>query len=233
MTLLDGSKGGQSGSQLDDLEALVQVADLHPEPATFERWLRGILGRPAAATQGGVTLSTVHRVKGMEWDRVVVAGVTEGVLPHRLAEDEEEERRILHVAITRCRHRVVVLADATPAFTVPRRARRFRAEARGPPPRDAEGSDAHPEVEVGEVRAAAGARARRRARRGGVARVATRTVPGRRRPRLHRGVERGHPCDHDRTADERVELAKIDGIGPTKLDLYGDEILAVLDAVTD
>ena len=41
MTLLDGSKGGQSGSQLDDLDALLQVADLHPEPATFERWLRG------------------------------------------------------------------------------------------------------------------------------------------------------------------------------------------------
>ncbi len=29
------------------------------------------------------------------------------------------------------------------------------------------------------------------------------------------------------------ELAKIDGIGPTKLELYGDEILAVLDAVSE
>jgi superfamily II DNA helicase RecQ len=28
------------------------------------------------------------------------------------------------------------------------------------------------------------------------------------------------------------ELATVDGIGPTKLELYGDEILAVLDTVT-
>ncbi|MDQ3469632.1 MAG: HRDC domain-containing protein, partial [Actinomycetota bacterium] len=59
-----------------------------------------------------VTLSTIHRVKGREWDRVAVFGVVEGVVPHRLAEDIEEERRVLHVGITRGRHRVVVLADA-------------------------------------------------------------------------------------------------------------------------
>ncbi|MCU1377456.1 MAG: ATP-dependent helicase UvrD/PcrA, partial [Acidimicrobiales bacterium] len=111
MSLLDRSKGGQTASQLDDLDALLQVADLHPEPATFERWLRGVLSE--RHTGEGVTLSTVHRVKGMEWDRVVVAGATDGVLPHRLAEDEEEERRVLHVAITRGRHRVTVLADAS------------------------------------------------------------------------------------------------------------------------
>jgi hypothetical protein len=34
-------------------------------------------------------------------------------MPHRLAEDVEEERRVLHVAITRGRHRVGVLADRT------------------------------------------------------------------------------------------------------------------------
>src|SRR5262249_41050107 len=60
-----------------------------------------------------VTLSTVHRVKGMEWDRVAVFGVNAGVLPHRLAEEIEEERRVLHVAITRCRCSVRLLADKT------------------------------------------------------------------------------------------------------------------------
>ena len=40
-------------------------------------------------------------------------GVTDGILPHRLAEDVEEERRVLHVGITRGRHRVTVLADRT------------------------------------------------------------------------------------------------------------------------
>jgi hypothetical protein len=60
MTLLDGSKGGQSGSQLDDLDALTQVADLHPDPATFEHWLRGVFARPR--DDEGITLATVHRV---------------------------------------------------------------------------------------------------------------------------------------------------------------------------
>jgi DNA helicase-2/ATP-dependent DNA helicase PcrA len=110
MTLLD-STGGASGSHLDDLEALLQVADLHPDASSFEAWLRRAFHRERA--EGGVTLSTIHRVKGREWDRVVVFGATEGLMPHRLTEDIEEERRVLHVGITRGRHRVLVLGDRT------------------------------------------------------------------------------------------------------------------------
>lgn len=110
MTLLD-STGSASGSHLDDLEALLQVADLHPDAASFEAWLRRTFHRTRA--DGGVTLSTIHRVKGREWDRVAVFGVTDGLMPHRLADDIEEERRILHVGITRGRHRVLVLGDRT------------------------------------------------------------------------------------------------------------------------
>jgi DNA helicase-2/ATP-dependent DNA helicase PcrA len=110
MTLLDSS-GGASGSHLDDLEALLQVADLHPDAGSFEAWLRRTFHRERA--EGGVTLSTIHRVKGREWDRVVVFGATEGLMPHRLSTDLEEERRILHVGITRGRERVLVLGDRT------------------------------------------------------------------------------------------------------------------------
>ena len=60
----------------------------------------------------GVTLSTVHRAKGLEWDRIIVFGADRGLLPHDLATDIEEERRIFHVAITRGVERVTVLADA-------------------------------------------------------------------------------------------------------------------------
>ncbi|MFL6204884.1 MAG: ATP-dependent DNA helicase UvrD2 [Acidimicrobiales bacterium] len=110
MTLLDSS-GGASGSHLDDLEALLQVADLHPDAASFEAWLRRSFHRERA--DDGITLSTIHRVKGREWDRVALFGVTEGIVPHRLSDDIEEERRVLHVGITRGRHRVVVLGDRT------------------------------------------------------------------------------------------------------------------------
>jgi DNA helicase-2/ATP-dependent DNA helicase PcrA len=109
MTLLDSTGGGDGSSHLDDLEALLQVADLHPDVATFEPWLRATFHREADVS--GVTLSTVHRVKGREWPRVAVFGVTDGIVPHRLAIDVEEERRVLHVAMTRAGERLAILAD--------------------------------------------------------------------------------------------------------------------------
>ncbi|MGI8756499.1 MAG: ATP-dependent DNA helicase UvrD2 [Acidimicrobiales bacterium] len=111
MGMLDSTGGGQGSSHLDDLEGLLGVADLHPDPAGFEPWLRSCFGRER--DPAGVTLSTVHRVKGREWDRVLVFGVSAGIVPHRLSEDVEEERRVLHVAITRGRRRVAVLADGS------------------------------------------------------------------------------------------------------------------------
>src|SRR5207248_47658 len=66
MKQLDDRPGGDGTSHLDDLDALRQVAGLHPEALTFEGWLRGVLRRRSVAA--GVTLSTIHRAKGMEWD---------------------------------------------------------------------------------------------------------------------------------------------------------------------
>lgn len=69
--------------------------------------------RQSEAEQGQVTLSTVHRSKGLEWDEVYVAGFSEGLMPldsrTELAEDDaacghvEEERRLAYVAVTRAR----------------------------------------------------------------------------------------------------------------------------------
>jgi DNA helicase-2/ATP-dependent DNA helicase PcrA len=110
MDVLDGSRReADRSTHADDLLALEQVAALHPEVATFEAWLQEVLGRPG--DPHGVQLSTVHRVKGRQWPYVLVYGASEGLLPHRLATDEEEERRVFHVAITRAVSEVVVLAD--------------------------------------------------------------------------------------------------------------------------
>lgn len=153
MTLLDRTGGGQGSSHLDDLEGLLAVADLHPDPAGFEPWLRTVFTREA--DPAGVTLSTIHRVKGREWDRVALYGVVDGVVPHRLSEDPEEERRVLHVGLTRGRHRVAVLTD---------RSRRspFLSELAGtaphkPPPRRAAGT-APGSGAAGPVAARAGSR---------------------------------------------------------------------------
>ena len=290
MGLLDGSRGGEGGSShLDDLEALEQVATLHPDPATFEAWLRALLRRPVE--RGGVMLSTIHRVKGREWPRVVVFGASAGLMPHRLATDEEEERRVLHVAITRGRHRVAVLADASRpspfldemAGTAPRRPPQPAAAT---PPSPAPGRsakagarpgaatvEARPGLSLtanggftGTVEQADGDGVLLALGGGGTLRVRygeTVTIRGRSaalvpRPELAPEVERAEEalrswrlerCRRDKvsafivaydrhlraiaTARPRslAELATIEGIGPTKLELYGDEILAILDSL--
>jgi DNA helicase-2/ATP-dependent DNA helicase PcrA len=104
-----GRRRADRSAQSDDLVALRRAAVLHRDLDDFEPWLRDMLRR--RDEDGGVELSTVHKVKGMEWDRVIVFGADEGLFPHDLAEDEEEERRVFHVAITRGRRQVVVLAD--------------------------------------------------------------------------------------------------------------------------
>lgn len=53
-----------------------------------------------------VKIITIHSAKGLEYRNVFIAGVEEGTLPHRNAEEEgtiEEERRLFYVAITRAR----------------------------------------------------------------------------------------------------------------------------------
>ncbi len=108
---LDSGRGNASrSSHLDDLVAVQRAAAIHPTLDDFVVWLRTATDRPS--TQGGVTLSSVHRVKGMEWDHVIVFGADRGAMPHDLATDLEEERRVFHVALTRAREQAVVLVDA-------------------------------------------------------------------------------------------------------------------------
>lgn len=54
----------------------------------------------------GVTLTTLHAAKGLEWKTVFLVGVAEGLLPINLAKDaasKEEERRLLYVGVTRAK----------------------------------------------------------------------------------------------------------------------------------
>ncbi|MEX1126661.1 MAG: ATP-dependent DNA helicase UvrD2 [Acidimicrobiia bacterium] len=120
-----GRTRADRAAQGDDLTALRRVAALGPEPAEFEPWLRDRLG--AATSTEGVTLSTVHRVKGLEWDHVLVFGADRGSMPHELSDDIEEERRVFHVAVTRGRRTVSILVDED-------RPSRFLAELDGTAP---------------------------------------------------------------------------------------------------
>lgn len=54
----------------------------------------------------GVTLSTMHKAKGLEWDNVFIVDCVSGICPaearHGIS-DIEEERRLFYVAVTRAR----------------------------------------------------------------------------------------------------------------------------------
>ncbi|KAL9118716.1 MAG: hypothetical protein Q9187_004735 [Circinaria calcarea] len=48
-----------------------------------------------------ITISTIHAAKGLEWPCVFIPSAYEGSIPHSRAEDTDEERRLLYVAMTR------------------------------------------------------------------------------------------------------------------------------------
>ncbi len=64
--------------------------------------------------ENAVQLMTIHAAKGLEFDVVFVAGLEQGLFPHRnslVADDGlEEERRLMYVAITRARERLYLSA---------------------------------------------------------------------------------------------------------------------------
>ena len=61
----------------------------------------------------GITLSTMHSSKGLEYRAVIILGANEGIIPYKkafLQEDIEEERRLFYVAMTRAKERLHILS---------------------------------------------------------------------------------------------------------------------------
>lgn len=50
-----------------------------------------------------ITISTIHAAKGLEWPVVFIPATYQGSIPHSRAEDADEERRLLYVAMTRAK----------------------------------------------------------------------------------------------------------------------------------
>jgi ATP-dependent DNA helicase UvrD/PcrA len=166
----------------------------------------------------GVQLLTLHRAKGLEFDAVFLPRLLDRELPfrsQRSAADPDEERRLLYVGITRARRHLSLSWPQEPR-TVPSPFLR----------------------ELGVTPTAASAARRPAARSKGVSTggpVFDRLREWRRSRALNDGVP-PYVVFHDRTLGEiaeRVpsslaELADVSGVGPAKLERYGDDVLRVL-----
>ncbi|MBI2704011.1 MAG: ATP-dependent DNA helicase UvrD2 [Actinobacteria bacterium] len=216
-TLDHAHQGRNTAAHSDDLRALIALAAFHPDASTFGKWLRDSLSQ--GHDGAGVTLSTVHRVKGLEWPHVIVHDVSEKIFPHRLSLDLEEERRVFHVAITRGQQSVTVMADEQQPSTF--LAELFgRTSRRAPPESPAARSRAGaamPATAVANPDLLAALKAWRRERATADA-VPAYVVAG----------DKTLALIAARTPRSAKELLGVDGIGPVKLDRYGEDILGIV-----
>jgi len=121
----------------DDLQG--KMADLErfaltvgDDLAQYIRFLatRDVSAQLERADGEAVSVLTVHGGKGLEWPVVVVAGFNEGLMP-RTSGDQDEERRIAYVALTRAGEELVLYVDTGEGeFAGPRAASSFLAEMR-------------------------------------------------------------------------------------------------------
>jgi DNA helicase-2/ATP-dependent DNA helicase PcrA len=228
--------GDEARERQASLETLLEivVSVVHADPAADAAMVLAELGARAAherdASPDGVNLLTYHRAKGLEWDAVFLPALEEGGLPIRQSLDDEgalaEERRLLYVGITRARVHLALswaerresrgretrrqpsrfLLDLRPPRAT--RVRQLPGPAVTPPATRAGSSDDPLFVALREWRTG---RARQAAMPPYViAHDATLAAIAETRPRT------------------LAALRRVKGMGPAKLEQYGDEILEVV-----
>ncbi|MHC1559763.1 ATP-dependent DNA helicase UvrD2 [Actinomycetospora sp. C-140] len=104
---------GAARQRWESLRALAELAEelvASVPDADLDVFLGELTTRAQAQhppTVQGVTLASLHAAKGLEWDAVFLVGLTDGTLPIQHAEGDddaiEEERRLFYVGVTRAR----------------------------------------------------------------------------------------------------------------------------------
>jgi DNA helicase II / ATP-dependent DNA helicase PcrA len=159
------------------------------------------------AERRGVHLLTLHGAKGLEFESVFLPRLQERELPIRQAKTDEEvaeERRLLYVGMTRAKRHLALTWSARPSRFLTELGIRGAAPARAPEPDD----PLYAALKQWRLRRATADELPAYV----VFHNTTLAEIAGRRPR------------------DLVELGAVPGVGPTKLERYGPEVLAVLAA---
>jgi DNA helicase-2/ATP-dependent DNA helicase PcrA len=224
----DSEEEATRQSDLARLQALAGEFATAREDGDIGEFLQELARRFSAEESGrGVNLMTYHRAKGLEFDAVFLPRLLDGEMPYRSGRNRapiDEERRLLYVGITRAKRFLFLTwpADGRSGRSP------FVDELTWQPasePRRAARSAAGPKAAV---------RAKGATPAGEPLFEALRRW---RRDRAERDSVPAYVVFHDSTLAEIAsrrprtlsDLRKVSGVGPAKLERYGQEILAVLD----
>ena len=212
---IPGGLGEEEATRQADLARLVRLAEeFDDDSRTAFDFLADLEHRFHSESQGrGVNLLTYHRAKGLEFEVVFLPRLEEGLLPYKRSRGAAalaEERRLLYVGLTRAKSRLFL------SWSAAGKPSRFLAE-------------------LGVRKAAA------RATETTLDDASAARFAALKRWRLEQSRSDGVPAYvvfSNRTLEEiaRVdpetlgELAAVSGVGPTKLESYGERVLAELGA---
>jgi len=204
-----------------DLARLVRLGDeLDEQRLTCAAFVAALRARfdPGGDAARGVHLLTYHRAKGLEFDAVFLPRLEAGELPSKLARTEierAEERRLLYVGMTRARQRLALSWSSRPS---PFLAELGVAAVRPVPAAGSRSRAAPAPVFTAADGPLYAALAAWRGRRAQLERIPAFRV-------FHNRVLAAIAGARPRTRDE---LAEVSGVGPSKLDRYGQEVLEVV-----
>lgn len=117
----------RAGDQIEGTTRVQNLQELVNSAVPYECTMEGLLefldsinldrtlaAESEAAADNAVTLITLHNTKGLEYNKVVITGLEEGVFPRqdKTGADLEEERRLFYVGITRARDELYVTSTA-------------------------------------------------------------------------------------------------------------------------